>query len=286
MNSFYQGLLIFALANVVTVAGLSLLIGAAGLVSFGHAAFLAAGAYASGLVTAKLGWPFPVGLLTAMLVSVLLSVVIGVPTLRLRKEYFALATMGVGEAIKAFLSAVQFTGGAVGLPGIPAKTTLPLMVVLTALVLWLVRNFMLSKYGRRAIALMSDELAAEATGIDTFGAKQMVFSVSAALAGLAGALTAHYVAYIEPNMFSWAKSAELVAIVFLGGLRSLTGGVVAAIFLTLLPEIFRFANAGRFVLYAVAILLVLIYRPGGIFGQWELSWRLFRRSGRKRGEAA
>lgn len=286
MNSFYQGLLVFTLANVMAVAGLYLLIGAAGLVSFGHAAFLAAGAYASGLVTAKLGWSFPAGLLAGMLVSVLLSVVIGFPTLRLRKEYFALGTMGVGEAIKAFLSAVQFTGGAVGLPGIPMKTSLTLMVVLTALVLWLVRNFMLSKYGRRAIALMSDELAAEATGIDTFTTKQLVFSISAALAGLAGALTAHYTAYIEPNMFSWTKSAELVAIVFLGGLRSLTGGVVATAFLTLLPEVFRFAAQWRFVLYAVAILVILIYRPGGIFGQWELSWRLFRRSERKRGAAA
>ncbi|NPV70077.1 MAG: branched-chain amino acid ABC transporter permease [Firmicutes bacterium] len=273
MSSFYQGILVFTALNVMIVAGLYLLMGVTGLVSFGHAGFMAIGAYASALLMLNLRLPSALAWAGGTLVSVLVALVIGYPTLRLRREYFVLATMGVGEAIRALVTALPgITGGAVGLPGIPLSAGPWAILLLAAASLALVRNFVRSKYGRNCIALMSDPLAAEAMAIDTFWYKQAAFAISAGLAGLAGALFAHYITYIEPNMFGWNRSAELVTIVFFGGLQSLTGGVMATVFITTLPEILRFAAAWRFVIYAVAILVVILYRPGGLCGNFEVSW--------------
>ncbi|MCL4425460.1 MAG: branched-chain amino acid ABC transporter permease [Firmicutes bacterium] len=272
MSSYFVGLLVFTCVNVITTAGIYLLIGGTGLVSFGQAGFLAIGAYTSALITTRLALPFPLGLAVAIAASVLVGIAIGYPTLRLRREYFALATMGVGEAIKALISALpEVTGGSVGLPGIPQATSAWLAILLAVLSVALVRNFLQSKYGRNSLALMTDELAAQAIAINTFAQKKMVFAITCGLSGLAGALLAHYVTYIDPSIFSWNRSAELVTIVFLGGLGSLTGGVVAAIGVTLLPEVLRFAAEARFLMYALVVLLVIIYRPGGLFGRWELS---------------
>lgn len=274
MSSYFTGLLIFTCINIITVVGLYLLIGGAGLISFGQAGFLAIGAYTSALLTAKLGWPFPIGLTGAVLAGVLVGLGIGYPTLKLRREYFALATMGIGEAIKALISALPgLTGGSVGLPGIPHATSAWLAVLLAVVSVVLARNFLQSKYGRNARALMTDELAALSMGIYTFVQKEMVFAITCGLSGMAGALLAHYVTYIDPSIFSWNRSAELVTMVFLGGLGSLTGGIVAAIGVTLLPEVLRFTAEARFLIYSLLVLLLIIYRPGGLFGNWEFSVR-------------
>jgi len=283
VSSYYEGLIVFVCINVIAVAGLYVLLGATGLVSFGQGGFLATGAYISGLVTTKLNLPFYVGIILGVLGSMVLGIIIGYPTLKLRREYFALATMGWGEAIRALIIAFpKITGGSVGLSGIPQKSTLGLTFFLTLASLFIVRNFLISKYGRNANAIMTDELAAEAIGIHTFLLKQEVFALTCGLSGLAGALLAHYITYIDPSIFSWTRSAELVTIVFLGGLGSFTGSIVAAIVVTILPEVLRFAAEARFLFYAVVILLVIIYRPGGIFGQWELSWAWFKKMWNKR----
>lgn len=282
MSDYYTGLLVFTCVNIIVTAGLYLLIGGTGLVSFGQAGFLAIGAYTSGLLTTRLNWPFPLGLTGAIVFSMLVGVAIGYPTLKLRREYFALATMGVGEAIRALISALpNFTGGSVGLPGIPQKTTAWVVLLLTVVSIVLVRNYLKSKFGRNALAIKTDELAAKAIAVNVFAQKQIIFAITCGLSGLAGALLAHYITYIDPSMFDWNRSAELVTIVFVGGLGSLTGGVAAAIGVALLPEVLRFANEARFLVYSLVVLLVIIYRPGGLFGNYELSWQSLARIWRK-----
>ncbi len=292
VSEYYTGLLVFTCVNIIVTAGLYLLIGGTGLVSFGQAGFLAIGAYTSGLLTTRLEWPFVLGLIGAVAVSMLVGVGIGYPTLKLRREYFALATMGVGEAIRALISALpNLTGGSVGLSGIPQETSAWLAVLFAFMAIVLVRNYLKSKFGRNALAIKTDELAAKAIAINVFSQKQLIFAITCGLSGLAGALLAHYITYIDPSMFDWNRSAELVTIVFVGGLGSLTGGVIAAVGVTLLPEVLRFANEARFLVYSLVVLLVIIYRPGGLFGNHELSWqglvRLWRKvSGSTRKEGA
>lgn len=277
MSGFYQSIIVFACLNLISSVGLQFLLGTSGLTSFGQAGFMAVGAYASGVLAVRAGCPWWLGLIAGTVISGLIALGIGFPTLKLRREYFVLATMGIGEAIGAIIRAFpNLTGGAQGLAGIPIKTNLLTAAMASVAAVLLVRNLTLSKYGRNSIALASDPLAAEAVGIDTFWQKQLAFVVSASLAGFAGALYAHHIGYIEPNMFAYTKSTEFIINVFFGGLSSITGTVLASFLMTALPEVLRFAQAARFVLYGAAILLVIVYRPGGMCGRWEMSWAFLR----------
>lgn len=269
---FFISITIFTCITILGVLSVFMLTGLTGLFSFGQAAFMGIGAYVSGLLVIKLGVPFPLAVIGGILISVIIAALIGYPTLKLRKDYFSLVTFGFGEAIAALLNYfVQFTGGATGLSGIPKKTNLTLVVISTVVIIWLIRNFKNSKYGRTCIAIRNDELAAKSFGIDVFGIKMRAFILSAAITAYAGALYGFYVTYVEPMMFTWNQSAEWVIMVFFGGVNSLTGAVFSAIFLTALPELLRFASEFRIVLYCALIIIILNFRPTGLFGEYELS---------------
>lgn len=275
--SFYTTIAIFTCITLLGVAAVFMLTGLTGLFSFGHAAFMAVGAYTSGVAVVKYGMPFWLALLLGIVFGGVIAVIIGYPTLKLRKDYFSLVTFGFGEAIAALLNYfVNLTGGAAGMAGIPRRTDLPLVLISTILVIWFVRNFKYSSYGRMSIALRNDELAAKSFGINVFSLKMKVFIFSAMIASYAGVLYGFFTRYVEPAMFGWTKSAEWVIIVFFGGMNSLTGAVFSGILLTALPEVLRFASAFRIIIYCILIILILNFRPKGIFGEYELNIQSFK----------
>lgn len=268
----------FTLITVVAVTGIFALTGLTGMFSLGQAAFMAVGAYVSGLMVIKLHMPFAVAAIISVLISIGIGYIVGLPTVKLRRDYISLITLGFGEAIAAALNQmVSLTGGAMGLSGIPKATNFTIAVISAVVAIALVAGYKNSKYGRQAIALKSDELAAKAMGINTTKIKMITFLLSTALTSYAGVLYGFYTTYVDPTMFDWSKSAEWVIMVFFGGVNSLTGSVVSAILLTVLPEALRFAAAFRIILYTVLVLLVLNFKPSGLFGDFELTFKSIKR---------
>ena len=274
MTEYTIGILILACVNLISVLGLSLLTGFTGQFNFGQAGFMAIGAYTAAIFTPRLGAPFAVAIVMAMGMSSLASLIIGYPTLRLKGDYFAIGTLGFAEAIRLVIENFEkLTGGSRGIPRIHTYTTLPVALVAVAAALVIVASYIASAHGRNCIAIREDEMAAEAIGINAFRYKQVSFAINAVLAGLSGALLAHYVGFIQPSMFGMTKSTELIVIVIFGGMQSLTGAVLATFLLTALPEVLRAAQAWRLVLYGVLVVFIMIVRPEGVIGTWELSLR-------------
>ena len=277
MSVYVQGILFLSCINLIAVLGLSLLTGFTGSFNFGQAGFLAIGAYVATLMTMKLHAPFAVSLLAGMLASGLVSILLGYPTLRLKGDYFAIATLGFAEAVRLLIENLEkVTGGSRGIPSIPTKTTLTTLVPVTLVIIWLMRNYISSRHGRNCVAVREDETAAQAIAVNVFRYKQISFFVNGLLAGLSGGFMAHYVGFIQPSMFGIQKSTELIVMVILGGMHSITGSVLSAGVLTRLPEILRAAAAWRLVMYGAAVVFIMVVRPEGLLGSWELNIRSIR----------
>jgi branched-chain amino acid transport system permease protein len=275
MNGYVSGLLILVGINIIAVVGVSVLTGFTRLFSFGNAGFMSIGAYTSAILTTKYNVPFIPALLVGVGLTALFSLGLGKITLKLRGDYFLMATLGFGESVRLLMEFLdKYTGGARGYGGIKPYTTLPIVVVSVVLAIAGAWNFIHSKYGRNLTAVRESEEAAEAVGIDTAKAKQMSFTFSAIYAGLAGVLFAHYMMFLTPNMFDLNKSIELITTVVIGGMGSLTGSILASALITLLPELLRSAQNYRMLLYGIAVVLVITLRPTGLMGykEFSLSW--------------
>lgn len=258
---------------IIAAMGLAIFTGYTGLFSLGHAAFMALGAYTAAILTYFFHWPFVPALLMGVIVSVLVSLVVGYPTLRakLRSDYFAIATLGFGEALKVILENLDLTQGARGLPGVQ-KLAGPLnTAVFMVLTVWLCRNFLRSTYGRKIIAIGQDPVAAEMIGIRLLPNQMLSLAISAACSGLAGGLLAHYITFIQPSIFSMDLSSLLTAGVVCGGMGSLTGPFVAIALFVVVPELFRSLALWRLVLYGVLLVVIMNLRPKGLYGHEELS---------------
>ncbi|MDU4962287.1 MAG: branched-chain amino acid ABC transporter permease [Sporomusaceae bacterium] len=278
MLDYISGVLTFSLIYVIATAGLAVFTGFTGLFSLGHAAFVAIGAYTAGILTYFYQVNFWLALTAGAMMSGLVGLLIGYPTLkaRLRSDYFAIATLGFGEAVRVLLENLAITQGARGLPGIALETDLPTVLFLTALVLWLCRNFIHCRYGRAAIAVREDFTAAELMGINLFAVRMRSLVFSAVCAGLAGGLFAHYVSFIQPSMFTGALSTQLTAGVVAGGMGSLTGPAIAAVVFVAVPEALRVASMWRLVAYGFLLVAIMVFRPQGLFGHQEISWNSWR----------
>ena len=260
--------------TLVSVCGIYILTGLTGMFSLGSAAFMAIGAYVSGLLVLKLGMNMYLALLLAIIAAVAVGYVIGFPVVRLRRDYISLVTLGFGESIaQLILLLSQYTGGAFGLIGVPRKVNVGFTVIAAALAIALTALFKTSKYGRQCIAIKSDELAAKAMGINTSRVKMIAFLLSCGLTAFAGCMYAFYVGYVGPTDFGWKKSADWVIMVFFGGVNSLTGSIFGGAFLTFLPQYMQSLNKYRYIVYAVLVLFILNFKPNGIFGEWELTPR-------------
>ena len=268
---FYISVLNFICITMIGVSGVFIVTGMTGYLSLGQSAFMATGAYAAAIFATKLGMPFVVCVLAAMVIGSLAGLLISLPAIKLRRDYITLITFGFSEAILALMvSLPTITGGAMGYSGIPKMTSTPLLVCSAVLACFLVFQFKYSKFGRECLSLKTDELAAKSIGINVAATKLRVFVLSAALTSYAGALYAFHMQYIDPTMFTWSLSAEWVIIVFVGGMNSFSGAIFSTFALMALPELLRFANSWRIVIYSVLVLLILNFRPRGIFGEFEL----------------
>ncbi len=259
---------------IIATLGLAIFTGYTGLFSLGHAAFMAMGAYAAAILTYFLDWPLIPALLVGVILAVLTSLVIGYPTLRakLRSDYFAIATLGFGEAIKVLLENLALTQNARGLPGIeklagPLNTAF--FIIVTTI---LCRNFLNSTYGRKIIAIGQDPTAAEMIGIKLLPNQVLSLAISAAFSGLAGGLLAHYITFIQPSIFNMDLSSLLTAGVVAGGMGSLTGPIVAIALFIVIPELFRGLALWRLVFYGVVLVIIINFRPKGLFGHEELNF--------------
>lgn len=272
MSLYVQGLISLSCINLIAVLGLSLLTGFTGSFCFGQAGFLAIGAYVSALMTVKLHAPFAVALVSGMLASGSVALLLGFPTLRLKGDYFAIATLGFAEAIRLLIENLEkVTGGSRGVPSIPNETHLIALVPITLILVWVMRNYISSRHGRNCIAVREDEIAAHAIAVNVFRYKEISFCVNGMLAGLSGGFLAHYVGFIQPSMFGIQKSTELIVMVIFGGMHSITGSLLSAVVLTSLPEVLRAAAAWRLVVYGTAVVFIMVVRPEGLLGSWELS---------------
>jgi len=277
MSALVSNILTQVFITLIAVAGVYVLTGLTGMFSLGQAAFMAIGAYASGLLVLRAHLPIALACVLAVVMATGVGFLIGYPVVRLRRDYISLVTLGFGEAIAALLNRMTFlTGGASGLTGIPRTVGLGITAISAVVVLTLVAFFKNSKYGRQCIALRGDELAAKAMGINVTKVKMTAFLLSVALTSYSGCLYAFYMSYVDPTGFGWKKSADWVIMVFFGGVNSLTGSTLGAFILSALPQALRSLQSYRYVIYAILVLIILNFKPSGLLGEWELSPRNIR----------
>ncbi len=273
-TAYLLNLLTIVCIHLIVVLGISVLTGFTRLFSFGNAGFMSIGAYTSALLTLRLGVPFWPAVLVGCLAAGIIAYFLGSITLKLKGDYFLIATLGFGECVRVLFSYIEpITGGAKGLAGIPKHTTFPVAFISALIVLVLTWTFIHSKYGRSLAAIREQEIAAEAVGIKTSGYKKLSFVYSAVLAGFAGGLYAHSLQYLSPDIFNLTRSSEYTITVVIGGLGSITGSVLGALLINLLPEMFRSLSSYRMLFYGVAVVAVIVLKPNGLCGYKEFSAR-------------
>lgn len=289
ISNYYQGIIIAACINVILAVSLNLTTGCLGELVLGHAGFMSIGAYASALFTLHMDLPmaveFPISLLLGGLVAGFCGMLIGIPALRLRGDYLAIITLGFGEIIRVLILNLKFTGGGRGLSGIPEYTTFNWVFFIMVATIILMFTLIFSRHGRSILAIRDNLIAAEAVGVNTTFYKIYAFTISSFFAGVAGGLYAHYITVLDPTTFGFMRSVEILIMVVLGGMGSFTGSVLAAGFLTLLPELLRSLNDYRLLIYSIALVVMMIFRPEGLLGKKELP-DLFRKKAAKGGEQA
>ena len=269
--------------NIVLAVSLNLITGFTGQFSLGHAGFMAIGAYSTALVTMR--WDnvfgFVGGLLLGGVIAALVGFLIGLPTLRLRGDYIAIATLGMAEIIRILLQNFEFTNGAAGLSPVPQHMDWTWFFILTVGSVMLISNFIRSRQGRDAIAVREDEIAAESIGVNTTRSKVLAFTIGAFFGGIAGGMYASYFYVIKPEQFGFLKSIDILVIVVLGGLGALSGSVIAAFLLAIISTLLQPFPGVRMILYALLLIVIMIFRPQGLLGNRELSLRLLPRFGRQ-----
>ncbi len=319
-NSFdnYQMRILNLAGIYITLAlGMNLINGFTGLFSLGHAGFMALGAYTSVLLTmdpatkqmnffiepivpflANVNMPFPVAILIAALVTGVVAWVIGAPVLKLRDDYLAIATLGFSEIIRIIFTNTQsLTNGALGLKGIDKYTNVwwswGIAIISIIFMVFLIK----SSYGRAFKAIREDEIAAEAMGINLYKHKMMAFVIGSMMAGIGGALLAHLIRSIDPLMFRFVLTFNILLIVVLGGIGSITGSTISAIVVTVMLEKMRFLDQAidignfhldgipgmRMVIFSALLMLVILFYPRGLMGREELTWnKIFSKFGNKK----
>lgn len=290
MAAYALHLTILAGIYIILTISLNLIIGYAGQVSLGHAAFYGIGAYASALAALHWHWPFPAAALAAILVAGLCGLGLGLPTLRLKEDYLAIVTLGFGVIVDLVFLNLDITGGPDGLPGIPPPSfwgmsfRTPwhyLILVTVAVILVLIATYRLvdSYHGRALRAIRDHEVTAQVMGINSPAYKIVIFTLAAGLAGLAGSLYAHYITFINPESFGLHTSILILAMVVLGGMGSIAGSILGAVILTILPELLRQTHGYQDLIYGGLLMVLLIWRPEGVLGRGKLSLKFLQREG-------
>ena len=257
--------------NIILAVGLNLITGFTGQFSLGHAAFMSIGAYTSAILTAKLGQPFIVAIVVSGVAAALAGVLIGIPTLRLKGDYLAIATLGFGEIIRIIALNIDYIGGAIGFNDIPQYTNWTWIFVMTVATVVLISHFNNSYHGRACVAIKEDEIAAEAMGVNTTYYKVLAFTIGAFFAGIAGALYANYFYFIKPDSFGFMKSIDILVIVVFGGMGSIAGSILGAIILSVISLFLQNIPELRMVIYSLILFGIMIYRPTGLIGKQKFN---------------
>ena len=313
LNDYQGRLLVFIGINIILATSLNLINGFTGQFSIGHAGFMAVGAYSSAFFTVTYGKSLEgsfgflgetvapglvliIAIIIGALVAAMAGLIVGIPSLRLKGDYLAIVTLGFAEIIRIVILNIDAVGGATGyqVPGYANFLWIGIFAVITVVV---IHNIVKSNTGRALVSIREDELAAEAMGVNTTRYKVMSFAIGSAFAGVAGVLFAHYNKFLHTNDFQFIRSFEIIIMIVIGGMGSMTGAILGAIIVTLLPEALRylpdihmgettlrFADL-RLVIFALILILTMIIRPQGILGTTEIGTFLkrFRRAAKNTG---
>ncbi|MBE1424954.1 branched-chain amino acid transport system permease protein [Desulfomicrobium macestii] len=283
-NNYYLTILILGCLHAMNAVGLCLLVGHAGQISLGHAGFYGLGAYTSSYLSTTVGLSVGLSMLSGVALTVVVSILVGLPSLKLKGHYLAMATLGFGIILSIlFTETVDITGGPSGFVGIPRLslfgfelrkdvTLYRAVAVMLCLIVWFSFNLLHSRVGRALRALHTSERAAEAMGVDIARYKLLVFVLSAAFSGIAGVLYAHYLTFIAPSSFGFMFSVELIVMVVLGGMISVPGAIVGAFFVTVLPEFLRAFENIEVLLFGAILILCMMFLPDGMAGGWNRLW--------------
>ena len=281
INPYFLDIVIGIGINIILAVSLNLINGYTGQFSLGHAGFMAVGAYTAAAVSMFFGPRFLsvlggsnhattailflLALIAGGLMAAVAGLFVGVPSLRLKGDYLAIVTLGFGEIIRVIFRNMESVGGALGLTGIPPYTNFLWVFSFVAVTIYVVTCMVNSTYGRGFIAVHDDEVAAEAMGINATKYKIIAFVVGAFFAGAAGGIYGHFKLSIDPKGFDFIKSIEIVVMVILGGMGNTVGVIIAAILLTILPEVLRPVAEYRMMLYSLLLIILMLTRPQGLF---------------------
>lgn len=277
LDPYVQLILMYVGVNIILAASLNLINGYMGEFSVGHAGFMAVGAYTASLLTvvvlpaASLAFTFPLAVVLGGLAAAAVGLVVAVPSFKTRGDYLAIVTLAFNMIVKSVIENIDAVGGPRGFLGMEKLTTLPWVFFWTIFTLWVIRNLVYSNFGRGILAVREDEVAGDLMSVNTRHVKLVAFVVSSFFAGIAGALFAHVLQFINPRMFDILKSTDILIMVYLGGIGSITGSIVGAAIFTVLLEVLRPMGLWRMVLMPLLLVVLMIYRPRGIMGLRELS---------------
>lgn len=279
LSRYWQGILNLICINMIMAVSLNLTVGVLGQINLGHAGFMAIGAYSAGLFLKTgivTGLPaFVLSLIVGGFVAAIFGILIGLPVLRLTGDYLAIVTLAFGEIIRVLIENLDFTGGAQGLAGIPTTKDFWKFFFMAVFVITMIFTWAESRHGRTVLSIRDNELAAEACGINITRYKTQAFTLSAIFAGIAGALYAQNIGVLAANIFNYNKSFDYLVMVVLGGMGSITGAIFSSIGLTIIPELLKPLAEWRMVIYAIILIVVMIFRPQGLLGRKEFSIRRF-----------
>ena len=287
-SAYIKGIMMTICIAIIMTTSLNLTIGVLGQLTLGCCGFEAIGAYSAALLSKLLvangvamdpTLRFLLTTLVGGVIACIFGILVGIPALRLHGDYLAIITLGFGEIIRVIIQNLKVAGGmgldkgAAGqaLIGIDRLANLYVVFCITVVTVVLLFMFARSRYGRAVKAIRDDEIAASASGINITYMKVLVFAISAFFAGIAGGIFAQYIGSLNPSMAGWLQSINYVIMVVFGGMGSLTGSIVAAVGLTILPELLRAFSAYRMLVYSVVLVIIMVFRPQGLFGNWEFS---------------
>ncbi|MBL7715783.1 MAG: branched-chain amino acid ABC transporter permease [Bdellovibrionales bacterium] len=290
MNPYFFSILMYAGINVTLAVSLNLVNGFTGQFSMGHAGFMSIGGYVAAYISTTWTGTHPDWIADPFLSNILfvfnmllggfaaagVGYLVGLPSLRLKGDYLAIVTLGFGEIIRVFILNIDAIGGARGMPNIPPFTSFGWVFTLLLVTVFTIWRLVRSSEGRKFMSVREDEIAAEAMGVNTTATKVKAFVIGAFFAGTAGALFAHYLRYLNPQTFDFNRSFEVIIMVVLGGMGSISGSVFAAFFLTFVREALRPLQEltqldFRMIIYSLMLIVLMLTRPNGIFGTRELT---------------
>jgi len=282
LNRYYANILNLVLIYIIAAVSLNLTCGYLGQLPLGHAGFMSIGAYTAAIITTRFELPdigpvsgehllFFIATVAGGVLAMVFGIVIGLPALRLKGDYLAIITLAFGEIIRVLMQNIKITGGAMGLGGIGKLTNFSWAFFWTVVVIAFTFLLINSRHGRAIRSVKEDEIAAESVGINLTYYKIVAFAGAAFFAGVSGSLFAHHICYLEPGNFGYNMSIEMLVMVVLGGLGSISGSVIAATVLTILPEVLQTFASWKMIIYSLLLVIVMIFKPSGLMGDYEIS---------------